>query len=172
MSKHSGGRAATPAPILLVRHGKAEDDHPIGDGARALTETGRELFREHARTVAELVRLEGIATSPLVRAVQTAEILADACGLTQVLVRRELDLSSASARSIEALGRELGPGWALVGHNPSLGEALAHLLGRPEPLRFRKGAVVALAPGPRGERPWDLAWYAAPGRKVKQELED
>jgi phosphohistidine phosphatase len=155
--------------LLLVRHGKAEDSHPMGDSARALTDEGREEMREHARKVASHVSLEGILTSPAVRAVQTAEILAEACGVDVVNVRAELSIDRASTRSIEALCREVGPGWALVGHNPSMAEALAHLLGRDSAPQLKKGAVVALKPG--ASLPWELAWVAAPGRKMKSSVD-
>lgn len=156
--------------ILLVRHGKAEDSHPLGDEARPLTAEGREEFREHARKVAGHVALEGIVTSPAVRAVQTAELLAEACGVMRVRVRGEISVDGGSARSIEAVCREMGPGWALVGHNPSMAEALAHLLGhsRGAP-QFRKGAVVALQPGE--SLPWELVWVASVGKKMKQSLD-
>jgi phosphohistidine phosphatase len=158
--------------VLLVRHGKAEDSHPLGDGARALTEDGRDDFRAHARRVAAAVTLEGIATSPLVRAVQTAEILADACGLARVTVRGELDFNRASPVALEALCRSLGPGWALVGHNPSMADTLGHLLVRPgEPPRFRKGAVAALKLSSSGALPWTLAWMWGPGKKPEEEIE-
>jgi phosphohistidine phosphatase len=155
--------------LLLVRHGKAEDGHPLGDSARALTDQGRDELRVHARKVAGHVALEGIITSPAVRAVQTAEILAEACGVEVVKVRAELSIDRASARSIEALCREVGPGWALVGHNPSMAEALAHLIGHDSAPQFKKGAVVALRPG--ASLPWELAWVAAPGRKMKSSVE-
>jgi phosphohistidine phosphatase len=156
--------------VLLVRHGKAQDSHPSGDGARALTEEGREEFRAHAEKIAAHVALRGILSSPLVRAVQTAEILAEACGVAKIEIRDELDADRASARSIEALCRAVGPGWALVGHNPSMAEALAHLIGhaRGAP-QFRKGAVAALEMA--SALPWTLAWMAAPGRKMKQGIE-
>jgi phosphohistidine phosphatase len=141
----------------------------MGDAARALTDEGREEMREHARKVATHVRLEGVLTSPAVRAVQTAEILAEACGVEVVKVRAELSIDRASTRSIEALCREVGPGWALVGHNPSMAEALAHLLGRDSAPPFKKGAVVALKPG--ASLPWELVWVAAPGRKMKSSVE-
>ena len=114
--------------------------------------------------------LEGIVTSPLVRAVQTAELLAEVCAVARVEVRGELSADRGSARSIEAVCREVGPGWALVGHNPSLAEALAHLIGHPHGApQFRKGAVVALVPGE--SLPWELKWVASPGKKMKQSLE-
>jgi phosphohistidine phosphatase len=156
--------------LLLVRHGKAEDGHPLGDGARALTEEGREEFRAHAEKIAAHVALEGILTSPLVRAVQTAEILAAACGVTTIEVRDALEVERASARSIEALCREVGPGWALVGHNPSMAEALGHLIGHSAGVpQFRKGGIAALEPGKT--LPWRLIWMASPGRKMRAGLE-
>jgi phosphohistidine phosphatase len=158
--------------VLLVRHGKAEDSHPLGDAGRALTDEGRETMRLHARRLASDVALEGILTSPLVRAVQTAEILAEAWGVGQVLVRAELDFGRASASSMETLCRSVGPGWALVGHNPSMAEALEHLLGHPAGVpRFRKGTVAALRPSATGEPPWQLAWLVSPGRKMSRELD-
>jgi phosphohistidine phosphatase len=158
-----------PAHVLLVRHGKAEDNHPLGDGARGLTEEGREEFRAHARQLARYVTLTGIYTSPLVRAVQTAELLAEACGVNRIDVKGELDADRASARSIEALCRAAGPGWALVGHNPSMAEALGHLVGHAGVPQFRKGAAVALVPGQA--LPWQIAFLASPGRKVRQGID-
>jgi phosphohistidine phosphatase len=158
--------------VLLVRHGKAEDSHPLGDAARPLSPDGRRAFWTHARKVAGEAALEGIVTSPLLRAVQTAEILAQACGVSQVLVRDELDIGRASASTLEALCRTFGAGWALVGHNPSLAETLGHLLGRQDLApRFRKGAVAAFRMTAGGALPWELAWLAAPGRKLARELE-
>jgi phosphohistidine phosphatase len=66
-------------PILLVRHGEAVPAGEHGDDPRYLTERGR----EETRSVGALLRGEGLAprafvTSPLVRAVQTAELLAAA----------------------------------------------------------------------------------------------
>ncbi len=149
--------------ILLVRHGRAEDRHPQGDGARGLTEEGRREFRASARGISARTPLAAVATSPLPRAVQTAEILAEACGLERVVVRVELGLGAAPA-DIEALARELGRGFALVGHNPSMSAALAWLLGREAGLpRFAPGAAAALDPGATLARPWSLAWTASPG---------
>ncbi len=73
-------------PLLLVRHAVAEDAHPLGDEARALTAEGRAAFRAHARKLARLTPMTGIVTSPLVRAVQTAELLAEAFGLGSVRI--------------------------------------------------------------------------------------
>jgi phosphohistidine phosphatase len=154
----------------LVRHGRAEDDHPQGDGARGLTSEGRRQFRELARELGGELGLEGIATSPLVRATQTAEILAQAAAVEEVNVYGQLGADRASAEGVATLARRLGAGWALVGHNPSMSGALARLLGLAEEPRFRKGAVAALRPGGAAGVPWTLAWVISPGKKKATSL--
>src|SRR5262245_37803816 len=69
--------------ILLIRHGQAVDEAPgLGDGGRWLTAKGRKVTRKVARWVAKGGRRRplSICSSPLVRAVQTAEILAAEAG--------------------------------------------------------------------------------------------
>jgi phosphohistidine phosphatase len=154
--------------LYVVRHGKAEDDHPGGDSARALTPAGREQFKAHADHLSNRVRVTGIVTSPLVRAVQTAELLAASWGTSSVVVRNELSFETASPTTLAALIGEMGPGWAFVGHNPSLAETLQEMLGLDDTPRLRKGAVAALL---RSKAGWQLDWVAAPGRKLERAFE-
>lgn len=152
-------------PLLFVRHAVAEDSHVLGDEARALTSQGRAAFRQHARKLARLTPLMGIITSPLVRAVQTAELLAEALCLSHVEVHPALVPMKGAARRVLRLARDVGPGWALVGHNPSLERAAAHALGQALPDKLRKGCAVAL----RLEgRDFTLQWMAAPGRALRR----
>ncbi len=154
--------------VYIVRHGKAEDEHPGGDGHRALTPGGREQFKAHADHLSHRGRITGIVTSPLVRAVQTAELLAAAWGTSQVVVRSELAYDRGTGAGIASVISDLGPGWAIVGHNPSLAEALQKLLGLADAPRLRKGSVAALV---RAGTAWQLDWMAAPGRKLERKLE-
>jgi phosphohistidine phosphatase len=157
--------------IYLIRHGKAEDSHPLGDECRGLTAEGRRDFRRFAHEVKKRLELKAIATSPLVRAVQTAELLAEAMEIDEVVVRGALAYEQASGASVLAMARALGPGWALVGHNPSMGEALAQAVGLgTDAARFRKGAIAALAPSARESDPWQLAWIVSPGRDVETSI--
>ncbi|CAM3938129.1 histidine phosphatase family protein [Corallococcus sp. ZKHCc1 1396] len=152
-------------PLLLVRHAVAEDSHVLGDEARALTPKGRAAFRLHARKLARLTPLMGILTSPLVRAVQTAELLAEALCLSHVEVHPALVPMKGAARHVLKLAREVGPGWALVGHNPSLERAAALALGQDLPDTLRKGCAVALRPQGRD---FSLQWLASPGRPLRR----
>src|SRR6267143_1996147 len=79
--------------LYLVRHGIAVDGgEAIPDGSRGLTDKGRRRFHKTARAFGKLGhRLDLILTSPLVRAVQTAEILAGATKHGEVAVLEELD---------------------------------------------------------------------------------
>ncbi len=111
------------------------------------------------------VELDLVLTSPLVRARQTAELVAR--GLSSaptVEVTDALLPGQPSARIAEALAA-----WtryraiALVGHEPGLGELAAWLIGVREPLAFKKGGVcridvAALPPVPPGQ----LVWFALP----------
>ncbi|MGZ3460575.1 MAG: SixA phosphatase family protein [Archangium sp.] len=151
-------------PLLFVRHAVAEDAHPLGDEARALTVEGRAAFRAHARKLARITPMAGIATSPLVRAVQTAEILAEAFGLVRVEVHPALLPGPQAPKRILRLARELGAGWMLVGHNPSLTRAGALALEADElPARLRPGTALALQP--EGKH-FSFAWMAAPGHAL------
>ncbi|WP_225409128.1 SixA phosphatase family protein [Stigmatella hybrida] len=152
-------------PLLLVRHAIAEEEHRLGDEFRALTPEGRAAFRKHARKLAQLTPLIGVLTSPLVRTVQTAEILAEAFGLSQVEVHPALLPGPRAHKHIVKLAREVGPGWALVGHNPGLKRAGELALDEELPGKMRKGAVLALHPAPKH---FTLSWFAAPGSTVRR----
>lgn len=156
--------------ILLVRHAKAAAEHELGDWARGLTAEGRVQFRRHAQRLAGKVRLQGIATSPYVRAAQTAEILAEAWSVDQVQVRLELAPAQDVGNQIADLAGELGAGWALVGHNPSLEEAAAAMLKLDRlPFSLKKGSILALR---RAQRGFGFDWLAAPGKGIRHDLEE
>jgi phosphohistidine phosphatase len=150
--------------LLLVRHAKAEDHHPLGDAARGLTPEGRDRFRQHARALRGVTEIRSIATSPLVRAVQTAEILAEALGISRIDVVREL--APGSPERIARFAQELR-GWALVGHNPSLSEVARLLLDEPDLEEMKKGACLALG---RPAESFSFLWLASPGRPLRRSL--
>jgi phosphohistidine phosphatase len=134
--------------LYLVRHAEAiERSGTIPDATRCLTTDGRRAFRKIARRV----RKAGVApavifTSPLLRAVQTAEILAERLKHEgPVLVARELS-QGFDLRGLRALLHGTGDieEAAFVGHEPDLGDLAATLLGLPGRFPLRKGAVVAL----------------------------
>jgi phosphohistidine phosphatase len=152
--------------LLLLRHGIAEDGHPDGDAARALTPRGRERTAMAMAGLASLgVAPDRILTSPLVRARQTAELA------ERVLPRtaHALEVTPAlrpGADPAELLRRfaEAGGEWLCVGHAPHLDDLLALALGaaRGGPTRLKKSgaACVAWDGPPRG--PGRLVWLLPP----------
>jgi phosphohistidine phosphatase len=135
--------------LYLVRHGiAAEGGEQVPDGSRVLTGKGRRRFQKTARAFARLKRrLDLILTSPLVRAVQTAEILACAADHGEVGVLEELDPKADVQALRAAMEKRAGKSRsvALVGHEPQLSSFLALLTGmKAADFDFKKGAIVRL----------------------------
>jgi len=135
--------------IYVVRHGIAVSGEEKGpDAFRPLTSKGRRRFRRTARTFARLGRkLDLVLTSPLVRAVQTAEILVGAVKDAEVAVLEELDGRSGIERLIEAVAHRADDlrSIALVGHQPQLSRLVAVLTTIPDDqVQMSKGAIIRL----------------------------
>lgn len=142
--------------LLLIRHGEAVDAGPdVSDRHRWLTARGR------AETGVSGSHLRGdpptaILTSPLVRAVQTAEIiatLAPAGSAVSVLAALGNGDHRPIVRFVEAWSGD-GP-LALVGHEPTLSEVLMTLLPQARWSGFEKSAVAALS---REGSAWRFDW--------------
>jgi phosphohistidine phosphatase len=160
--------------LYLIRHGLAEErgDAWPDDNKRPLTEDGMSRMRKQARGLARLgLTLDIVLTSPLVRARQTAEIVASALDPRPTLTTIE---SLAPDGTYQALMADLEKHTrkariALVGHEPDLGELAARLIGTRHAIEFKKGAacridVTALPPGGPGA----LRWFLPP--RVMREI--
>jgi phosphohistidine phosphatase len=140
--------------LLVIRHAVAEERDAFAatgapDTQRPLTDDGRKKMRNGVRGLKEVVsRIDVLATSPLLRAAQTAEIVAKAYGgdLRTITV----DELSPERRPDELLGwlrtHKLGDTVAVVGHEPHLGFLVGWLLtGRNDSfVDFKKGGAVLL----------------------------
>jgi phosphohistidine phosphatase len=142
--------------FVLVRHGEAAPKDPRGDAARPLTPAGRARFAALAARVAPRVALRRIASSPLARARETADLLGQATGAA-VEEEPELAAGASSGAALLALGARLGAGAALVGHNPEIAEALSAAAGRQ--VEARPGTIAAIDVDGGAYR---LAWLEAP----------
>ena len=156
--------------VYLVRHAEAfEAKEGLTDECRWLTKKGRKsvsgLFRKISGYDGKPRR---IISSPLVRAVQTAEtLLSDAGSGCEVVVNPLLAPGGDTERLAEFLERnDSTKPLVLVGHEPQMGALVSRLLGRTEPVGLKKGACVALSlrKGKSGKGAVFL-WYLVPGEK-------
>jgi phosphohistidine phosphatase len=157
--------------IYLVRHSDAVDRvPPMPDAARYLSGRGRVSFREMARRFREAGGLPSrIFTSPLVRAVQTAEILSEALRYEGDIIP---DPRLSPGFDVEKLASVLDDSHSereivIVGHEPDLGDILTRLLSLPHGYAMRKGDIAALdiATG-GGPLRVDLAWLLTRDRRI------
>jgi phosphohistidine phosphatase len=153
--------------LHVVRHGIAvpRGTPDIADDQRPLTPKGRKRMQQIGRGLQELGLLpDRIITSPLPRARETAEIVADALDLSD---RLEEDDSLRAGSSAEAIRdwlhtRDEGS-LMIVGHNPTLSDLLGLLVtgSLDFPLcDLKKGAVATLTT--RTEGGYILDWVAPP----------
>jgi phosphohistidine phosphatase len=152
--------------IYLLRHGIAEDQAPTGkDSDRRLTEEGREklhrvLERAHKAGVAPAL----ILSSPLKRAIETAEIAAQELGYDGEILRVPSLTPDSSPPSVwaEIRTHRNTASVLLAGHEPLFSALVAYLLGSSRAMVvFRKGALVridvpSLGVEPRGVLQWML----------------
>lgn len=167
--------------LLLVRHAIAEDAEPFSaaggdDAQRPLTEIGRKKMRKGAnRLRSQIGRIDVLAHSPLLRARETAEIIARACGDPPLVECASLDYRQGPQAVADWLGQYPADHFvAVVGHEPQLSSltgllltGVAHSL-----LIFRKGGVALLEfPERTAVGRGSLHWALTPGqlRGLKQD---
>jgi phosphohistidine phosphatase len=135
--------------IYIVRHAIAEDIAPGGggDAARALTTEGKQKMKEAARGFARMeLNVERIFASPLVRARQTADILAAALK-KNVEEMKELAPAYSPAQVCEKLiALKKAGSVMLVGHEPNCSELASYLLegSTGVAIEFKKGAICLI----------------------------
>jgi len=134
--------------LILWRHADAEDANGKDDNDRELTKKGRKQAERVAAWLAP--RIDGdwrILVSPAKRALQTAKPLD-----CKFEVSDAIGTSTTPAELLEAARWPGGSRNVLVvGHQPTLGEVAARLLGSDGGLAVRKGAAWWFASRDGGE---------------------
>jgi len=126
--------------LYLVRHAEAALGEP--DELRALTPEGRGQARELAERLRDDgVEPDAIITSPLLRARETGEALAEATGVGAQSDERLAP--GATEEDVRAAIAGRGETVVVVGHQPDCGRIVAALTGGEEP-RFPAAGCVSL----------------------------
>jgi phosphohistidine phosphatase len=163
--------------LYLMRHGIAVERGTGGipdDAKRPLTPDGKKRVREIAEGLLRIgLELDWIVTSPLVRAVETAELVSEALGRNVPMDFCDAMKPGGSAETLvkflaqHATRRRV----MCVGHEPDLGELAARLLGagRSANLGFKKGGccLIRFAAFPP-KQPGELVWWMTP--KIMRKL--
>ena len=159
---------AVTRTLYLIRHAIAAERGATwpDDARRPLTHQGMARMRQVVKGLEELgVTIDLVLTSPLARAVETAEIVSRGLKTKpEIIAVPALAPGGAPVRVAEALAPHTSPRTvAIVGHEPELGELAGWLIGSRTPLVFKKGGVACIEvsewpPARKGQ----LLWLATP----------
>ncbi len=148
--------------LYFLRHGIAADaDEWSGDDAgRPLTSEGRKCMEREAKGMDDLnVCPDRIITSPLKRAKETAQIVAERLHLENELVEDERLAGSFDGERLAEILREQGSAQSvmLVGHEPDFSGTIGQLIGGAS-IDLKKGGLARIdldgASSARGELVW------------------
>ena len=154
--------------IYLLRHAIAEERSASGrDADRQLTEEGRQKLRKVMKRAAGAgVEPSLILSSPLVRAVQTAEIAAEVLNYAGKIVKVDSLTPDSSPREVweEIRTRKEEQAILLAGHEPLYSATTAYLLGSTRSMvDFRKAGLVRIDVQGFGASPGGvLQWMLTP----------
>ena len=148
--------------LYLVRHGKAQAaDGTVEDTLRQLTPDGRKRLETEAQALARIgINPTHIFSSPRVRALQTAEIIASALHKT-IEIREEVNYDfdiSAIATLIKGIPPDAEV--MFVGHEPTMSDAIFRLTGADVVMKVGSLARVDIEnsqPALHGQLIWLLA---------------
>jgi phosphohistidine phosphatase len=154
------------ATLYFLRHGEAADAGTWrgDDFSRPLTDRGRERLALEAQALKQLgLAVEEIVTSPLLRARQTAAIVADALRMADRLVADErlgADFSFAQLARLlhdHPTVRSL----MLVGHEPSFSSVIGRLIGGAS-VEVKKGSLARVDLSGTSGLKGELIWLVPP----------
>jgi phosphohistidine phosphatase len=152
--------------LLILRHAIAVDPGTPGieDDERPLTPRGRKRFAKAALGLARIVSVpDALLTSPLPRALETAQIAAEAWGDVTPIEEPRL----AAGHAEELLPVLAGHGddalVALVGHEPHVSHLLGRIVGGTgERLAFKKGGAALVEMDAATPGSGRLIWFLPP----------
>jgi phosphohistidine phosphatase len=154
--------------LVLFRHGIAapRESHNGPDATRELTEHGRLRTRAAARGLAVMeVEPQVVVSSPLVRARQTAEIVAEVLGVRRPIeIVDELTPGTLTGQVVKRLDAINVGAMVVVGHGPDIDLLLRMLLdGGVVPMTaLKKASAACIACASPVAKAGELRWLLAP----------
>lgn len=157
---------------VLLRHGIAveREEWDGTDDDRPLTERGAKRVSQVAAGLMWLeVQPTYIFSSPLIRALETADLIQSSLSIPSAIKRVEELLPDANPERLLAVFRDLPPEACVlcVGHEPHLGlTASVMLTGKPSaafPFKKAGACLIEFAPPPKIGR-GVLRWWLEPGQ--------
>ena len=151
--------------LLVLRHGRAgtwDPDRYPDDRDRPLTDNGRARLARQVHGMAAIgVRPDAVVSSPLARALQTAQIVVEGLDLRLAVGTMDELLPGADPRSTLrriAADHPRGACVMIVGHEPHLSALISlAVTGSPSPIvPMRKGALCKLSLWPAARIEWSL----------------
>jgi phosphohistidine phosphatase len=150
--------------IILFRHGDAEDHTPgVSGDERKLTPKGEAITRQNANLIKQFIGTpDYIVSSPLLRARQTAEIIAAEMNYTsEIIIDEKLNSGSESDDVIDIANYLDAANIMFVGHQPDLSKHVSYMISSTgAAVEFRKSAAAKVSFNKK----------AAPGRGVLEFL--
>lgn len=161
--------------LYVVRHGIAvpHGTPGISDDERPLTPKGEGRMKEIGRGLAALgLEVDRIVTSPLPRALRTAQILGRQLDLDDRLEIADVLTAGSSPLAIrDWLDERTEERLMIVGHNPTFSELVGLLVlgeaGR-LPLELKKGGIAALSASESSRALFRIDWIAPPRLLCRQ----
>lgn len=149
--------------LYFLRHGRAGSPRATNDDARELTNTGVAALRSAAPLWRRLnLRPDLVLSSPLARALQTAELLCEAVGRSPVVDDRLRPGATWGAMARAMAAHEDARRVMFVGHEPDFSAAISELTSAAS-VRMRKGGLACVEfygiPEPGGG---EIAWLLDP----------
>ncbi len=151
--------------VYFLRHASANQHKilPKEDDQRPIDKVGEQQCHVVGRALVALgVKVDAVISSPLTRAVQTAELAVTELGYQNKIVISDAMRPEANYDQFHDLLTHYSNSDAImvVGHNPSITEFLLHLMTGNEPsdcVDFKKGAVAKVdVQGEKGVLNWLL----------------
>jgi phosphohistidine phosphatase len=152
--------------LYFLRHGLAGERSKWSgnDYDRPLTREGKKRMTQEASAILALkINVDYIITSPLVRAYQTAEIVARQLGLLDKLIGEELLEPGFDFEDLKEIVKNHAAAEAimLVGHEPDFSSTISRIIGGGR-IIFKKGGLACVNLRDHTTLQGDLMWLIPP----------